>query len=993
MRVPSNTGSKFPTQKPAIDKVAEHIDAVVTVATSIDSGQFDKVSVPEVGTVAGISKQVVAVAEVEQYVRMLALDLSNVDKVAKELGGVLNVSSNMATVLLLHSRMADLLNIQKSLVHIDAVALNEEKINGVYEAIPEIATLVSHMDSLVRMAQVLPQLEAVFENLDAIFLIGSNVGHIVNVSKNMGTILEASEYVAELYTLIEEIKGIESNIASLEASTRTQAGIATTQAGIATTQAAEAKTQAGVSTTQAANAKGSATQAANSATTSEASAQKAISSESKSKVSETNAANSAASALASKNAATTAIQTVNTVRDEVVAVGTHVDAVQVVVDADKTTVAAYRTEVASNASKVAVDKTAVETAKTAAMNAATLAETRAQVATTKAAEAADSAKTAGELVTGVLQDAGSFESTGTLPRPPEIGGIKRSAMWKVTTAGTSGGIELAVGDSLVYTAGSASYYKIDNTESVTSVQNKRGAVTLNAADVGAAPTTHVHAVGDVVGLQGLLEGKAPVLHTHGIGDITGLNTALNGKLGINDNAVSATKLATTRTIALSGDATGSVNFDGTGNVTIPVVVTDNSHNHTVANVTGLQAAMDTKLDKAEAFEDVPFPDVWIPFSDNLRMLAGYGDDIKVGDYTVATQASFSRASTATYIDKSGVLRTAAVNEPRFEKEGLLIEGQSTNLITKSEGWVSSLFADGEWVHSAKDAEGFITVNVKTVATAPEGTHVNFSTATTGVHTFSLDVKKTPGLYVIIRFYGSAAGPSARTIALREASTSGYTAGVADMGAYWRVTMADDFNATGSKIARIYPAGDGGTPSGSMTYRRTQLEALPFASSYIPTNGAAATRAGDVCSIPSAGNYKAVYGVNAAEMTVSVNYDAVQAGVVRYICTAETTGGGVSLHSLVIRSEDLINASVLIGNSQLLCAANGLAVYAQIPSARKIRTALGETTFYGLTNAYIVRPNVDIGRRGVNDSGYLFGHIRNFRIWHTALTDAQIKGLK
>ena len=83
MRVPSGTARKFPTQKPSIDKVAEHIDDVVTVAESIDSGQFDKVSIPEVSAVAGIHKQVVQVAEVEQYVRMLALDLGNIAEVAR----------------------------------------------------------------------------------------------------------------------------------------------------------------------------------------------------------------------------------------------------------------------------------------------------------------------------------------------------------------------------------------------------------------------------------------------------------------------------------------------------------------------------------------------------------------------------------------------------------------------------------------------------------------------------------------------------------------------------------------------------------------------------------------------------------------------------------------------------------------------------------------------------------------------------------------------
>ena len=377
MRIPSNTGSKFPTQKPSIDKVAEHIDDVVTVATSITSGQFDKVSVPAVGVVAGIHKQVVAVAEVEQYVRMLALDLSNVDTVAKELGGVLNVSNNMATVLLLHSRMADLMNIQKSLVHIDAVALNEEAINSVFEAIPEITTLVAHLGDLIKMAQVLPHLETVFDNLDALILTGFNISHVVRVSENMETILEASVYVAEIYTLMEEVRGIEANVIALEASTKNQADIATEQADIATSKASEATVQANAASSSATAANASAVAAKASEASATASATTATN-----KAAE--AANSAASTLDSKDEATAAINTVNQVKVGVVAIGEHVDAVQVIVDA-------HRAEVASNTSQVAADKGLVEAAKIAAMDAAGISEAN-KVSTEQNAESAKTAR-------------------------------------------------------------------------------------------------------------------------------------------------------------------------------------------------------------------------------------------------------------------------------------------------------------------------------------------------------------------------------------------------------------------------------------------------------------------------------------------------------------------------------------------------------------------------------------------------------------------------
>ena len=59
-------------------------------------------------------------------------------------------------------------------------------------------------------------------------------------------------------------------------------------------------------------------------------------------------------------------------------------------------------------------------------------------------------------------------------------------------------------------------------------------------------------------------------------------------------ADAAVKLSTPRTIALSGDVTGSVSFDGSADVSISAVVGDNTHEHMISNVTGLQTALDGK---------------------------------------------------------------------------------------------------------------------------------------------------------------------------------------------------------------------------------------------------------------------------------------------------------------------------------------------------------------------------------------------------------------
>ena len=65
-------------------------------------------------------------------------------------------------------------------------------------------------------------------------------------------------------------------------------------------------------------------------------------------------------------------------------------------------------------------------------------------------------------------------------------------------------------------------------------------------------------------------------------------------ISVTGNANTATTLATSRTIALSGDVTGSASFNGGSNITITATVADDSHNHIISNVDGLQTALDGK---------------------------------------------------------------------------------------------------------------------------------------------------------------------------------------------------------------------------------------------------------------------------------------------------------------------------------------------------------------------------------------------------------------
>jgi len=70
---------------------------------------------------------------------------------------------------------------------------------------------------------------------------------------------------------------------------------------------------------------------------------------------------------------------------------------------------------------------------------------------------------------------------------------------------------------------------------------------------------------------------------------------------ITGNAATATRWASSRTITLAGDTTGSVSLNGSADVTLSVTIKDDSHNHTIANIDGLQTALDGKASSTNNF--------------------------------------------------------------------------------------------------------------------------------------------------------------------------------------------------------------------------------------------------------------------------------------------------------------------------------------------------------------------------------------------------------
>lgn len=312
---------------------------------------------------------------------------------------------------------------------------------------------------------------------------------------------------------------------------------------------------------------------------------------------------------------------------------------------------------------------------------------------------------------------------------------------------------------------------------------------------------------------------------------------------------------------------------------------------------------------------LPLPDVWAPLSDSLRLITGYGRDVLVGSDVVARMVNFSRNSTATYVGKDGQRKTAAANEPRFEKEGLLLEGQSTNLIPTSS-----------------------TLTTQTLLVQA------------GTHTLS--------------FYGTG------TVSLSGAAT-GATSGT---DANNRVTLT--FTATAGNLTL--------TVTGACT--NGQLEALPFATSYIPTNGAAATRAPDLCwipvengGLPGMDNEKTM-SLTSYTLGIGGPFNFILAtpwGCIDYTDTHERVSG--SMPELNMNTPVALKASVR-KVARFTKGGGCAAIFGDIQKT-------GPTADWSLGTSRIM-----IGSMNESGANPHFGHVKDLKIWLKPLSDAQMKAI-
>ena len=245
---------------------------------------------------------------------------------------------------------------------------------------------------------------------------------------------------------------------------------------------------------------------------------------------------------------------------------------------------------------------------------------------------------------------------------------------------------------------------------------------------------------------------------------------------------------------------------------------------------------------------------------------------KLEDTLIGTLTT-TRSSSATYVDMYGVLKTAAIGVPRQGSNGWLSEGASTNLLTYSND-----FSNNVWTKANLTVVGNATISPDGTLTADKlvsdnvqgvriATLIVASVVSGTSYTASVYLKPAGFSYASIFLDSPHWSPiyagATVTIDLTLATSDNDLIKVKKLNNGWiRVEITAQSLSTGvigtlSIVPKSSPSdnvnsvqGDG--VSGIYVWG-AQLEALPFASTYIPTTNTPITRAADENSIQYNGN--------------------------------------------------------------------------------------------------------------------------------------------
>lgn len=358
---------------------------------------------------------------------------------------------------------------------------------------------------------------------------------------------------------------------------------------------------------------------------------------------------------------------------------------------------------------------------------------------------------------------------------------------------------------------------------------------------------------------------------------------------------------------------------------------------------------------------VPNPLCEMPLSANLTLTRGVGS------------ATFTRSTIATYIDKvDGLVKTAGVNEPRFETNGVLIEGFGQNdclhSVTFNNGiWAKSNVSIIQDVVAAPD--GTLTAERYSAGAVTHSLTQPISVVSGQIRTFSVWVKSATGVDQTILMQGNTTAHQPITVT-SEWQRFEFVYSVSTTGAR-SVGFADD-----SELAV------------DMYIWGAQDEELDFASSFMSTSSAITLRSADTLTIDEA-NIPIPTDDYSVSVVVTLISRRLQPDVAQ---TIYSVNGETDRHLKAKKvgtvpefsHSNTINGTSMPGGQQTKFVA--------LKSSSVIQL-LQDNISTGISTPATVTGTKDFIRLGDHfGDEYLYGHLKAFKIFAQTLTLAQAKTL-
>lgn len=391
-----------------------------------------------------------------------------------------------------------------------------------------------------------------------------------------------------------------------------------------------------------------------------------------------------------------------------------------------------------------------------------------------------------------------------------------------------------------------------------------------------------------------------------------------------------------------------------------------------------------------------------------------------------SRVTFTRASSATYVDEYGVIRTAANNVPRFDHDsvtgeslGLLIEESRTNQFSGSDfasGWNTSnvsLVTTG-----ILDPAGGTTAR-KAVALTTDGSATAFflddTTILTGT-TYTQSIWAKANVFPVSgnAHYVLQIAPSTRFDSrYQNFDLSTGTLGTGDVQSatieafpdgWYRcsVTQTSISGGTGRMVfaiansptdTRLQSASTGSANNDGIYVWGPQLEVGSFPTSYIPTSGATATRSADLASITGT-NFTSWYNPTESTMFVETsmpnNNGAVGIPSYAFKLTTDSNKYYGFFRDVVapyhyVRTTDL-NTYIFGSLASKYKAA--LAI-----KENDINSYINTTQNVNSTNVTLFTPDIlYLGNTDISNINILNGHIKRFMYYPTRLPNDQLQAL-